>query len=263
MAGVGSPCHRQSWSVAMNELILTTDPKTDLLRIKVQRSIDRLKAHEPAEGYYVADSFGKDSCCILELCKMAGVKYDAHHSFTTVDPPELIKFGKQYHPETEIHKPELSMFQLIEKKMTPPTRIIRFCCEALKETGGVGRMVATGIRWQESNKRAKRRMVESCNKSAGKTYLHPVIDWTTDDVWQFIREYDIPYCSLYDEGFKRLGCIMCPMQGTKGMLRDAERWPKYAAAYKRALNNTGYTFDWWVSGKQSVCNDGVLPFDDQ
>lgn len=37
--------------------------------------------------------------------------------------------------------------------------------------------------------------------------------------------YNVPYCKLYDEGYKRLGCIMCPYQGPKGMRRGAERWP--------------------------------------
>ena len=45
---------------------------------KVELAIRRLKGFEPPEGYYVAFSGGKDSQCIYHLCKMAGVKFDAH-----------------------------------------------------------------------------------------------------------------------------------------------------------------------------------------
>lgn len=54
---------------------------------KVQAAIETLKAFEPAEGYVVEYSGGKDSEVILELAKMAGVKFEAAYNATTVDPP--------------------------------------------------------------------------------------------------------------------------------------------------------------------------------
>lgn len=79
-----------------------------------------------------------------------------------------------------------------------------------------------------------RRMVEQCYKRH-KTTVNPIIDWTDDDVWKFIRSNNIPYCCLYDEGFKRLGCIGCPLAGTKDREREFARWPKYKDAYFRAF----------------------------
>ena len=202
---------------------------------KVERSIARLQAFEPEEGYYLAFSGGKDSIVIEHLARAAGVKFDSHYNVTTVDPPELVRFIKEYYPHVRRDKPEMTMWQLIPKKRMPPTRIVRYCCDWLKERGGSGRIVVTGIRWAESNNRSKRRMVERCYTDGTKQYLHPIIDWSEQDVWKYIHDNNMPYCSLYDEDFHRLGCVMCPMQGPKGMVRDAERWPKYRDAYVRAF----------------------------
>ena len=104
-----------------------------------------------------------------------------------------------------------------------------------------------------------REVVDFCIKQR-KTVVNPIIDWTDDDVWEFIEEYGVRYCELYDEGFKRLGCIGCPLAGRKSMLRDFERWPKYKALYVQAFDRmlkarktetkwqTGQeVFDWWIS----------------
>ena len=69
-----------------------------------------------------------------------------------------------------------------------------------------------------------------------RRHLNPIIDWTTEEVWEFIREYNVPYCCLYDEGWKRLGCIGCPMATIEHRLEGFERYPKYKQAYIRAFD---------------------------
>lgn len=80
-----------------------------------------------------------------------------------------------------------------------------------------------------------RRAVEVCFRTR-KTLVNPIIDWSDDDVWEFIRKYNVKYCELYDKGEKRLGCIGCPMGGRKGMERDFERYPKYREQYIRCFD---------------------------
>lgn len=244
---------------------------------KVRCSIDRIRAFCPEEGYFVAFSGGKDSVVVKALCDMAGVKYDAHYSVTTVDPPELVRFIRAKHPDVIFEQPEMSMRKLIIKKQFPPTRMGRYCCKALKEIRGNGRIVLTGVRWAESRNRknnqgvatifngksgaaaaesfgadftttgrggtilnldndASRRTVEHCYRT-NKTLVNPIIDWTDEDVWEFIRSYGIPYCSLYDEGCKRLGCIGCPLGGYAAMKREFEWWPVYKKLYIHAFDD--------------------------
>lgn len=90
--------------------------------------------------------------------------------------------------------------------------------------------------------RENARIVEMCYKNH-TTLINPIIDWTTSEVWEFIKEYEIPYCSLYDEGFKRLGCIGCPMGTTRQKIAEFERWPKYKQlyllAFEKMIQNRG------------------------
>lgn len=256
---------------------------------KIKIAIKRFKEFEPTEGYYLAFSGGKDSICIYHLAKEAGVQFDAHYNLTTADPPELIYFIRENYPDVTIDKPEKTMWQLIVEKGMPPTRIARYCCKYLKERGGENRLCVTGVRWAESVRRRKtrglaefmghstkyrilfndndemRKTMENCQLK-GKLILNPIIDWTDNDVWEYIKSRGLKYCSLYDEGFKRLGCIGCPMGGTQQMIKEFQRWPKYYNIYLKTFDrmlqqkrekwqkpvwrNAEEVMYWWIYGKK-------------
>jgi len=226
----------------------------------VQIAIERIRTFEPPEGYYVATSYGKDSVVIMDLVERSGVKYDAHFNLTSVDPPELIKFARQHKGNVQWHLPEKNMWQIIEENHALPLRRVRFCCRLLKEIGGDDRLVITGVRAAESPRRQKRKMVESCIKSRTKRYLHPIIDWSDSDIWQYIKTNNIPYCPLYDEGFKRIGCIGCPMADRAEQFK---RWPGFERLWRRAADRiVAYRKEcgWKRGGKHRVFDAGEEMF---
>lgn len=250
----------------------------DSLAEKERRAIANLRAFEPKDdkGYYLCYSGGKDSDCIRILAALAGVKHDIVHNLTTVDAPETVYYVRSI-PNVIIDKPKKTMWQLIPERLMPPTRLVRYCCEELKERGGAGRIKVTGVRKAESRGRAERsdlvnivgkpkttqkaaeemgtdyrvnkqgglvmnmdndparRLVEHCYRTT-RVMVNPIIDWTDDDVWEFLRHYGCSANPLYQCGESRIGCIGCPMQGFKGMKADFAKYPKYRLNYVRAFD---------------------------
>jgi len=182
-----------------------------------------------------------------------------------MEPPELVYFIREHYPDVIRHLPKKTMWQLIRENGIPPLRTIRYCCRILKEMGGRDRTVVLGIRKEEGNRRKKRIEYEI---SKEKNILSPILHWTTEQIWNYIHKNNLSYPSLYDEGRKRLGCVMCPCGGKKQMERDAKRWPKIADAYKRAciraydpaISTTWKSgedmYNWWISGKSFGKDDG-------
>ena len=267
-------------------------------------AIERLKAaSEMSLNYYglplvITDSGGKDSQVCKELALRAGIPFEIMHNHTTADAPETVRFvrkeakrfeelGIQYTINMPTYKGQrVSMWSLIPQKLMPPTRLMRYCCSVLKETGGAGRFIATGVRWAESTSRKnnrgiyenissakenriilnndnddKRMLFENCRLKA-KRVVNPIIDWTDDDVWQFLDDAKAQVNPLYSEGWCRVGCVGCPMAGQKGRIEQFNRFPKYKnlylLAFKKLLEERAAkgmyvdwqtpedVFNWWM-----------------
>jgi 3'-phosphoadenosine 5'-phosphosulfate sulfotransferase (PAPS reductase)/FAD synthetase len=252
----------------------------------------------------ITDSGGKDSSVLVDLAIKAKIPIEIQHHHTTADAPETIYFvrSKFKQLETNGHICEItyptykgqrtSMWSLIPQKMMPPTRLARYCCDVLKEPGGKNRMIATGVRWAESNNRKanrgiyetlgskrgdyiilandnddRRQLFENCQLKA-KRVVNPIIDWTDSDVWNYIHSEKLMVNPLYDCGWKRVGCIGCPMAGRKGRLFEFSQYPKYENLYRlafaklvearkaRGKDDSGTAwetaesmFNWWMEDK--------------
>ena len=143
---------------------------------KVDIAVRRLQeAAEMSQMLYekplvITYSGGKDSDTVLKLAQIAKIPFEVLHSHTTADAPETV-----YHVRNKFRELELSgikcdidyhfrldgtrttMWNLIPRKLMPPTRLVRYCCSELKEGGGKDRFIITGVRWAESAARQTNR----------------------------------------------------------------------------------------------------------
>lgn len=279
-----------------------------------------MSLHHYGQPLVCTYSGGKDSDVMLELFKRSGVPFEVHNSHTTVDAPPTVYHIRQKFRELELNgiKCEIqmpkykgkhvTMWSLIPQKKMPPTRMARYCCAILKETGCRNRFIATGVRWDESNARAdraayetithrkadkttitdeimlmndndsRRKMTEHCMKK-NKMVVNPIIDWTHRDIWEFIQSENMEYNPLYNCGYKRVGCIGCPM-ANKGRWKEFADFPAYQKAYIRTFDimleelrkagnpkwkNGEEVFRWWmedqnIEGQMSIEDiPGVMP----
>lgn len=247
------------------------------------KSIERLKmASKMSLKHYgkplvCTYSGGKDSDVMLELFKRSGIPFEAHNSHTTADAPQTVHHIREVFRELELQgvkcsidyhiQPDgsrITMWNLIPKKLMPPSRLVRYCCSELKETGCANRMIATGIRWAESKKRKEREVFENIVKSKNnkikvtdekmlltdnddtrrlfeqcqlkaKTVVNPIIDWEDRDIWDYYWKECKSHNPLYRMGYYRVGCIGCPI-AHKSRYKEFADFPKYKTAYIKAFD---------------------------
>ena len=74
-------------------------------------------------------------------------------------------------------------------------------------------------------------------KRTRRVMVRPIVDWTEKDVWNYIRAHNLPYPSLYDEGFSRLGCIGCPLASRANREKEYKRWPYFEKKWTELARN--------------------------
>jgi len=185
-----------------------------------------------------------------KLAQMAEVNFIAQHA-PTPEFKETMQYIRKYFPDVLQVKPLIwkksknpkfngkakTMFNLIANRSIPPTRQHPYCCSSLKENmGKAGDTFILGVRSAESNARNNRHIV---NFWLGKINVNPIVDWSDEEVWEFIKLYNLPYNPLYSKGHCRVGCPGCPKsKNQKEELENNPRWKKfYLTAFKHMLKN--------------------------
>ncbi len=270
----------------------------------------RISQRNYGKPMVVTYSGGKDSDVLLEVAKASGEPFEVINNHTTVDAPQTVYHIRKKFREMEllgikckILRPDMTMWELIVKNGVPPTRRMRYCCVELKERSLENRMIATGVRWQESTKRSKRtefesddknkdtriqatkeimlmndnnekrKMIEHC-RLMGSAICNPIIALKEHEVWDILHTHKVEVNPLYSMGYKRVGCIGCPLAGKYKRRKEFSDFPKYKDMYVAAFNKmlevrkaaglktewkTGEeVFLWWIEDDNV---EGQLSFD--
>ena len=196
-------------------------------KTKVETALARIQTFCASKKTLVAFSGGKDSQCCYHLCQDAGVSFEAQYSITRFEPPELIQFIRENYSDVVFRRAyTMPLIDEIEYRGLP-NRWMRWCCKAKHiKTPGYD-ITVVGVRAAESARRAANWRTFG-RKRDGEWYVCPIFDWTDADVWEYLNSHHLPHCRLYDEGFRRIGCVCCPLAPSH-MRSNAKRWAKSAA----------------------------------
>lgn len=74
-----------------------------------------------------------------------------------------------------------------------------------------------------------------CIRGQESLLISPIIEWTDDDVWNFLNTLGVAHCELYDQGWHRIGCIGCPMSSAKQKIVENKRWPHVKRNWIKAI----------------------------
>lgn len=137
------------------------------LKKQIQWSVELLRKSEPLmlkydaeNGAWLGFSGGKDSQALYHIAQLAGIKFKAYFSPTSIDPPQVIRFIREKYPDVIFTPLKESIFTAFKRMRALPSRRIRWCCAVFKEKGGENKVALTGVRKAESAKRSNRKEVE-------------------------------------------------------------------------------------------------------
>ena len=195
---------------------------------------------EKNQPVLVCFSGGKDSIVTEALVKMSGIPYILNSTLTGIDPPQVTRFIHKYYPYCTFNRPRQSFWHLLTTHNPPggTGKGIKWCCTKIKENPSNTiplKHRILGIRTEESLTRAQYGRI---NKFKDQAHYYPIYHWREWQIWEFIEKYNIPYPKLYDQGFNRIGCVICPNHANNhNLYRD--RWPNHFKCFEK------YVKIWW------------------
>lgn len=227
------------------------------------------------EPYYLCYSGGKDSDVIRILADLAGIKHDIVHNHTTVDTPETVRYVRSIPKVIIDYPKKSMWQLIVDNGMLPTRFARYCCAELKERGGKgrvkitgvrwaesnkrkessdvikiIGKPKTTqkyaeeigaeyrvnrqqGLIMNDDNDES-RRMVEHCYRTTS-TMVNPIVDWSDEDVWDFLKHYGCQSNPLYECGWNRIGCIGCPLAG-KSRYTHFRIYPKYKNLYIHAID---------------------------
>lgn len=180
--------------------------------------------------FYVAFSGGKDSVVALDIVQRAlpHNRFKVLFGNTDMEFPttlDLVEEIKNYCAQLNIDFYEARANLPAEKSWDifgPPARKVRWCCTVHKTAPVINKlnelydksyirtMMITGVRADESVSRSEYDELSKGKKIAGQYSFHPILEWSSAEIYLYIFTNNLVMNEAYKLGFNRVGCIMCP-----------------------------------------------------
>ena len=195
---------------------------------------DRILAWAAGSGRAAfSTGLGAEGCALIHLIAAARLPVDVFTLDTGVLFPETYTLWQRLEARYGITIRGVVPKETIEQQAVsfgPAlwTRDPNRCCALRKlaplaeELKGADLWI-TAIRRDQTADRASARVVEPDNRY-GLLKVNPLVRWTSNDVWRFIHDHDVPYNPLHDQGYPSIGCQPCTTQVAEGEDPRAGRW---------------------------------------
>jgi phosphoadenosine phosphosulfate reductase len=192
------------------------------------------QAHTPAA---FANSFGAEDVVLTDIIARRGRDIEIFtldtgrlHEATHALMREL---ADRYELPIRIYYPDAAELEAFTGRHGPNAFLdsieLRKACCGVRKVSPLRRALSgkrawiTGLRREQSPTRTDVAAVEYDN-DFGLQKFNPLFDWTRKDVWSYIRDNDLPYNALHDQGFASIGCAPCTRSITVGEDERAGRW---------------------------------------
>lgn len=215
------------------ELLQTTRDTDRQVKVRETTETLRLAAERFAPRLVMATGFGMEGCVLTDLIGRNKLPVDIFTLDTGLFFEETYTLWKtlerRYNLTIRAVRPELTVGEQAERFgdalwERDPDR----CCEMRKvqplraALAGADAWI-TALRRDQTPDRANASMLEHDQKF-GLVKINPLVEWTAQDVRDYVREHDVPFNPLHEQGYPSIGCAPCtsPVQAGEGP--RAGRW---------------------------------------
>ncbi len=204
-----------------------------LLKVRATTDILRVASERFAPRLVMATAFGVEGCVLIDIIGRNQLPVDIFTLDTGLFFEETYalwsKLEKRYDLRGRAVRPELSISEQANRFgealwERDPDR----CCEVRKvlplraALEGAEAWISA-LRRDQTPERAKAPLV-GLDEKFGLVKVNPLVEWTTRDVWEYVREHDVPFNPLHERSYPSIGCMPCTSPVRPGEDPRAGRW---------------------------------------